>query len=80
MYRYWTSHKKLFTTLCIIGAGGVFGVFIDFDHIPYIFGLQGEPRAAHIQIAFTLCIVLIGIIAYMSGLYIRLVLRRKRNG
>ncbi|MCR4394737.1 MAG: hypothetical protein NUV31_10245 [Dehalococcoidales bacterium] len=53
--------------------GGVAGVLVDADHLFWGY------RAWHLPLFALSCLVLIGCFAYIGGLYLCLVLKRKRK-
>lgn|GEM_PF-2526747 len=63
------SRDALFTGFC----GGVAGVLVDADHLFWGY------RAWHLPLFVLSCLVLIGCFAYIGGLYLRLVLKKKRK-
>lgn len=61
--------------------GGVIGVLVDLDHIPWAINPQvwTEGRILHPALLVIAGVVAIGCVAYLTGLYIKLVLRKKRQ-
>lgn len=65
--------------LWVIGICGMAGVLVDIDH-PVSYWVEGHfTQADHIPIAVIGCVVLFGVSACIGGLYLKLVLRRRRQ-
>lgn len=73
------NHKIRGVPLWIICVCGLAGILVDIDHpITYLVGSR-NTQALHLPLAIVCCLVLCGVGAYCGGLYLRLVLTRKRG-
>jgi uncharacterized membrane protein YvlD (DUF360 family) len=75
----WAGYKVFGVPLYIGIFGGIISVLIDLDH-PITYWLKGTNlRAAHIPLAIISCIILCSVSTCIGGLFLGMVLRRKRD-
>lgn len=66
------------TTLFIVGICGTVGVLVDIDHIiAYYLIPQWSEKFLHAPLLITSSIVILGLGAYLGGLYLRMVLKKE---
>jgi hypothetical protein len=64
--------------LWVIGACGLAGVLVDSDHVLAYWATGHGSRADHVPLAIIAGALICGIIACSGGLYLKLVLKKRK--